>query len=311
MNIRNFDLNLLRVFMALHEEKNVSRAAVAIGLSQPAVSNALLRLRRACDDPLFVRTTGGMEPTALAEQMAPVVKRGLAVLDEGLDRPMGFEPQRSSRTFRVLMSDVGEGVVLPRLMAVLLREAPGMQVEALQIAHADYAAALESGKADLAIGNLPFLKAGFYQQRVFVDHYVCIADEARGFGAVTPKGSSKTQPAFGWTEYLASPHVYISSGNAEDAIDNLLLRRRRSRIVKLKVAHYHVAAAIVKETGMLATVPRNAVLDAKGLSLLPLPFKLASAEVRQFWHRRAHLDPGNQWLRATIAGLGLQAGSDQ
>lgn len=295
MNINTFDLNLLRVFTAVYEVRNVSRAAVVTGLSQPAVSNALQRLRRVCDDPLFVRTRTGMEPTALAMSLAEPVRRALDILQNCLSNPAGFEPGRSDRVFRLLMSDVGEVIVLPKLMDALQKVAPGIRIEALQIPHENYPGALESGQADLAIGNLAMLKGGFYQRVLFSDNYMCIARKNHPLVGKRPT----------LKDYLALSHVVTTAGSTEGLVEKALARRRQHRIVKLKVTHYHVAATIVANTDLVATVPENAVMGLKNLQMFELPFPLVHAQVRLFWHRRAHQDPANQWLRGFIAGLPL------
>lgn len=295
MNIQTFDLNLLRAFASVYQQRNVSRAATAAGLSQPAMSNALVRLRRSCGEPLFVRTNRGMEPTPLAEQMIGPVRQALDILAACLEQPAGFEPERSERTFKLLMSDAGESVVLPALIAKLHGLAPRTRVEAMRLPHDEYASAMQQGHVDLALGNLPFLKSGFFQQRLFRDPYCCIVRSSH------PELKTKLTLA----RYLAADHVSVSAGNADALVERELSRRRRSRDVKLKVTHYHVAVDIVRTTDLIATVPTNAARAALDVTMLPLPFKVAPAEVRQFWHRRAHQDPANQWLRALMASLEL------
>lgn len=295
MNIKTFDLNLLRVFAAIHAERNVSRAATVVGLSQPAVSNALLRLRRACDDPLFVRTGDGMAPTALADKMILPVRQALVHLEQALEQRTEFDPGRLDRTFRILTSDVGAAAVLPPLMKALAKEAPGVVLEALQIAHEQYAKALQEGKADLAIGHLPFLTSGFLQQRLFDDTYCCIAS------ARHPQLRGEVR----MSQFVAAQHVAIASGNADAQVDRELARRRRRRTVVLKVAEYHTAVEVVAATALIATVPRRAMQSARGLQTMPLPFALPPARVRQFWHSRADQDLANRWLRARLMALEL------
>lgn len=295
MNIKTFDLNLLRVFAAIHAERNVSRAAIVLGLSQPAVSNALLRLRRACDDPLFVRTGAGMAPTALADKMIVPVRQALVHLGQALEERTEFDPGHLDRTFRILTSDVGAAAVLPSLMEALASEAPGVAIEALQIPHEQYARALQEGRADLAIGHLPFLTSGFHQQRLFDDTYCCIASDAH------PQLRGEIRMA----QFVAAQHVAIASGNADGQVDQELARRRRHRTVVLRVAEYHTAVEVVAATAFIAVVPRRAMQSARGLQTMPLPFSLPPARVRQFWHGRADQDLANRWLRARLMALEL------
>ena len=193
------------------------------------------------------------------------------------------------------MSDVGEVIVLPKLMDALQKVAPVIRIEALQIPHENYPGALESGQADLAIGNLAMLKGGFYQRVLFSDNYMCIARKNHPLVGKRPT----------LKDYLALSHVVTTAGSTEGLVEKALARRRQHRIVKLKVTHYHVAATIVANTDLVATVPENAVMGLKNLQMFELPFPLVHAQVRLFWHRRAHQDPANQWLRGFIAGLPL------
>lgn len=290
MNINTFDLNLLRVFSAIYTERNVSRAALKLGMTQPAISNALIRLRRSCDDPLFVRTSRAMEPTSTATEMFPPIKQVLSILKESFDQPSKFDPLTSQRRFRLLMSDAGETVILAKLMAALYIQAPRVEVEAVQMPHSSYAQALEDGSVDLAFGNLPFLKAGFYQQKLFSDPYLCIASKHH---PLVKKKNLKL------SDFLSASHILVTSGNADALVEQALTKKRAKRSIQLRLSNYHVAVEIVSKTDLLATVPLKVVTPA--VQALALPFSIQPAEVRQFWHRRAHHDAANKWLRNLLA----------
>jgi len=292
MNINTFDLNLLRVFSAIYGERNVSRAALRVGITQPAISNALLRLRKTCGDPLFVRTSAGMEPTALAEELHGPVDQALSILRASFEQPTRFDPTTSERAFRLLMSDAGESAILPRLMAEPQALAPGISIEVLQIPHGDYARVLEEGGADLAFGNLPFLKGSFFQQRLFSDPYFCIANHQHP----RVKAGQLTL-----ADYLRCAHIQVSAGNADALVEQALTQKKKHRSIQLRLGNYHVAGEIVSKTPLLATVPLKVVTDK--VQAVPLPFRIPQAEVRQFWHRRAHHDPANQWLRGVLAKM--------
>src|SRR5262245_37590649 len=150
MNIHDADLNLLQTFHAVHATHSVSRAAERLGVSQPTVSHALRRLRAAYKDPLFVRVQGGMAPTAKAERLASAVEHALSTLETALRETETYDPGRSERTFRLHMSDIGETIFLPPLVARLARLAPHVRLEAFQLDDADILPALESGRIDLA-----------------------------------------------------------------------------------------------------------------------------------------------------------------
>lgn len=291
MNIKNFDLNLLRVFVVVYRLRSVSRAADAIGLTQPAMSNALRRLREQCGDPLFTRSGRSMVPTVLANSLFAPLEAALAGIESSFAHVGDFRPESSTRTFRLLMSDVGEMVVLPRLMRALAAAAPGVSIEASRLPHADYAPALRSGQADLAIGNIGFLHTGFYQQHLFDDRYFCIARNGHpDLGGKLTLG-----------RYLAQGHVVSTAGSTDALVEEALAARRQRRDVKLTVTHYHRCAAIVMQSDLIATVPGNAVMGMDGLQTYALPFRMPQARVRQFWHRRAHTDAAHKWLRQLIA----------
>jgi DNA-binding transcriptional LysR family regulator len=293
LNIRNFDLNLLRVFAALEKERSVSRAAEALGLTQPAISNALQRLRQQCGDPLFVRGGRAMEPTPLALAMKDPIDQALKLMATGLTLATAFDAASSEHVFTVAMSDVGEKVLLPPLTVHLLANAPRIRVEALRMPVADYADALRTGTIDLAIGNLSLPETGFFQQHLFSDRYVCVAAEDSPIAAQD----------LSLEQFLSLEHVIATVGNAENILQHYLSAHRLQRKIRVSVVHYHMAALLAARTELIATIPENAVQGITGLRILPLPFELARAEIRQFWHRRVHVDPANKWLRSTLGAL--------
>lgn len=231
-----------------------------------------------------------MEPTSTATEMFPPIKQVLSILKESFDQPSKFDPLTSQRRFKLLMSDAGETVILAKLMAALYLQAPRVEVEAVQMPHSSYAQALEDGSVDLAFGNLPFLKAGFYQQKLFSDPYLCIASKHH---PLVKKKSLKL------SDFLSAPHILVTSGNADALVEQALTKKRVKRNIQLRLSNYHVAVEIVSKTGLLATVPLKVVTPA--VQALALPFSIQPAEVRQFWHRRAHYDVANKWLRNLLA----------
>lgn len=174
MNLHEIDLNLLVVFHRLLRERRVSRVAEALGLSQPAVSNALRRLRGLLGDELFLRTPGGMEPTPYALQLAGPVAQALDTLREALNVRASFEAATSERCFTLAMSDVGETYFLPVLVDALAQAAPRVTLQCVPVADASLRDDMASGRVDLALGLLPQLQAGFFQQTLFRQHYVAL-----------------------------------------------------------------------------------------------------------------------------------------
>ncbi len=309
MNINEIDLNLLLAFDALMQERNVTRAGELIGLSQPAMSHALIRLRKLCGDPLFVRVRAGMVPTPYAHQLGGTIGEGLRVLQEGLDGVSAFDPKTSDRTFQIIMTDMGEIVYLPPLMTALKRIAPKVNVRVLQLPRDRYQDAFESGIADLAIGVLPALQTGFYQQRLFSDDYICLV---RG-----------DHPRIGTTlslsRFQAESHIMIepagsrySSVSISTTVPTLIERKLAEhglkRRIALRVPHFTVVPTIVQTTDLIATLPRQVMVRAdtnRNLKMLPLPFNVPNFVIRQFWHQRNHHDIANKWLRSVISDLFL------
>ena len=297
MNTEKLDLNLLLVFEAVLKDRNVTAAGARLGMSQPTMSHALKRLRAMCGDPLFVRTTHGMQPTPYALQLATPIEQSLETIRSSLDRGLRFDPATSSRTFNLLMTDIGESMFLPRLMAHLRTAAPGVNVVATQIVRDQYRDVLQSGSVDLALGQMPNLISGFYQQRLFEDPYVCMVrtDHPRIGARISMK------------QYLSEVHLRVAlPGSVESVVEQALARQGLQRRVALRIPHYLAAPAIIAATDLVVTVPRllSKVLG-RGYELKALapPLSLPRIVVRQFWHERNHYDAGNRWLRSAIAAL--------
>lgn len=296
MELREIDLNLLVLFDALLRERRVSRVAEALALSQPAVSNALARLRRLLDDPLFVRTPSGMEPTPLARQLAAPVAEALATLHGALNQRTAFGPRDSERLFRIGMSDIGEIYFLPRLMTALAEAAPGVTVSTVRNAAVDLKHEMESGHVDLAIGLLPQLKGGFHQRRLFGQRYVCLF--RRGHALDRRRALTRA-------DYEAAEHVRIvSAGTGHGQVDERLARRGVQRRIKLTVPHFVAVGHLLRHTDLVATVPdklADALVEPFDLVHAALPFAVPEFAVNAFWHAKVHHDPANRWLRGIVA----------
>lgn len=301
MDINKLDLNLLLVFEALYLERNVTRAGERVGLSQPSMSNALLRLRNQCNDPLFVRTQGGMEPTSYASELAGSVLRALELVRNGFEQASGFDPASSQRSFTLLMSDFSQFLVLPQLVARFKSSAPGISLEVSSLSREHYRAALENGDADLAVGNLQELQSGFYQQGLFVDQHVCVMGN----------GFRKAAEAITLDEYLAARHLVVTANKTDLQIEKELGKQGHRREVALRVPNYLVLPKILAQTDLIVTVPEviaQAITDdAAGATWSRLPFPTPHTHMRQFWHARYHHDSANTWLRRQIADLHIGA----
>jgi DNA-binding transcriptional LysR family regulator len=293
MNVNAFDLNLLKVFNAVESERNVSRAAARIGLSQPAMSNALSRLRIACGDKLFVKSPKGMEPTVLALEIAGPVREALSILEGAMGGHTEFDPRRMRRKLRILMSDAGQMTVLPALMRGLAVDAPGVSIEAVSLPRNRFIEALQTGVAELAVSHLTTDRSDIYAEPFFSDAYCCIA--AKGHPAINGEISLR--------QFADSGQIEVSIGNAEPHIDRELTQRRLKRSISLTVAQYSAAINIVRNTQLIATVPRRALRGTDGLQILASPLPLPKAQVRLLWHARLHREPANVWLRKYLKNL--------
>ncbi|MES2979576.1 MAG: LysR family transcriptional regulator [Pseudomonadota bacterium] len=294
MKIQDIDLNLLVIFNQLLTERKVSKVAENLGLGQPAVSNALARLRKLFGDELFLRTSSGMQPTPFAEQLAESVSYALGMIQGAINLKNSFDPASSKRSFSIGMTDIGEIYFLPALMRKLREVAPGVSISTQRNSTVNLRDAMEAGHVDLAIGLLPQLKAGFFQQRLFMQRYVCLFRQ----------GHPLDQKEITASDFFAAEHVAIvSAGTGHGAVDDLLDTHSPQRQVKLTVPHFVAVGHILQSTELVATVPERFAERMQipfGLKCLPHPVKLPQFAVNLFWHAKYHKDPANQWLRGLI-----------
>lgn len=300
LNLRDIDLNLLVVFHELYKERRVAAVAESLGLTQPAVSNALSRLRRMMGDELFLRTGRGMEPTPYASQLAEPIAAALATIRDTLERQLEFDPAASVRKFTIAMTDLGEIHFLPRLMRRLAEVAPGVTVSTVRNTSVGLGDELESGRVDIAFGLLPQLKAGFFQRLLFRQRYVCLFRK----GHPLDKGSMTLE------DFESAQHVVVvAAGTGHATVNNAIERRAVRRNVRLSVPHFVALGHILASTDLVATVPERYVRESMGpfnLTYLSLPVPVPEFDVNLFWHARFHKEPGNQWLRSLMAELAAE-----
>ncbi len=298
MDVTKLDLNLLVVFHQLLLLKRVSAVAEVLGMSQPAVSSALGRLRQSLGDELFLRTQGGMTPTPYALQLAEPVAIALDGLQQALNVRAAFEPASSQRSFTLAMTDVGEMYFLPVLVDALTREAPGVTLQVVSVTHPALKDDMATGRIDLALGLLPQLQAGFFQQALFQQPYICLMR----------KGHALAAPgALSLATFTAAEHVRIvAAGTGHGRVDVVLEQQKMQRRFRLTVPHYVALGDVLSHSNLIATVPErfaDRVLSPFGLVKRDLPMALNKSPIHQFWHGRLHRDPGHQWLRQTIQKL--------
>lgn len=294
--LNTIDIRLLSVFDAIYKTRSVTGAAAVLDLGQPAVSVALSKLRHHFGDQLFVRTSSGMEPTPFGEGLVRPVRSVLEALDVVLGHRDDFDPASSQRTFRICMTDISQLVLLPKLWETLRVSAPHIHIEIVPLS-ADIARMLETGVADLALGFMPQLEAGFYQNLLFTQTFVCMVSAHH----------PRIKDELTLEQFQAEDHAVISSsGSAPLLIDQEIARLGLRRRISLKIPNFIGAALVVEHTDLIITIPERLgdVLHGRGaLRTFPVPFHLPQYEVKQHWHERYHNDPGTRWLRRVIAEL--------
>ena len=297
MELRELDLNLLVVFHQLLVDKRVSSAADSLGMSQPAVSKALQRLRQTLGDELFLRTSRGMEPTPYALDLVESVSYALGTLQNAFGHRQQFDPATSERTFTLSMTDIGEMYFMPPLMQALAQEAPKVRISTVRHSAGNLKEDMESGKVHLALGLLPHLQAGFFQRRLFRQRYVCLF---RRDHPVAKRPISLKR-------FCELGHVGVGAANTgHGEVDALLERVGIQRNVRLVVPHFIAVGHILQSTDLIATVPERYAVRVEGpLGLVssPHPASLPEIAINLFWHARYHRDPANVWLRQLVFRL--------
>ncbi len=295
-NIAELDLNLLVALDALLGEESVTRAAKRVGITQPAMSHALARLRDALGDPLLVRGARGMVPTARARSLAQPLSRALADLRAVVATGSAFDPAVARRAFTIATADYGTMVLVPALMARIAREAPGIEVVVRPFPD-EVVQALEDERIDVALSPYPEPRAALVGQRLFTERFVC----------VVRLGHPAAKKRFDLDAYCAASHVQIAPrGTRGGAVDDLLARQRRSRHVALRIADFLVAPLVVLETDLVLTLPaRIAALYAEThpLVVLDTPFSRMSFTMWQTWLARRREEPAHTWFRNLVAAV--------
>jgi DNA-binding transcriptional LysR family regulator len=297
MELQEIDLNLLVIFNQLLAEKKVSKVAENLGLGQPAVSNALARMRKLFGDELFLRSSQGMQPTPLAEQLAESIGKALEMIHGAVNARTTFDPASSKRKFTIGMTDIGEIYFLPELMKKIQAIAPTVSISTVRNTATHLKDDMEAGHVDLAIGLLPQLKAGFFQQRLFNQQYVCIFR----------KGHPSNKRSFSAADFFTADHVAIvSEGTGHGKVDSILDNGSPRRRVGLTVPHFMAVGHILQATDMVATVPERLaekIASPFNLKYVSHPVKLPKIAINLFWHAKYHKDPASQWLRSLIFAM--------
>lgn len=293
MRRNKVDLNLFVVFDAIYTERNLTRAAESLHLTQPTLSHSLGRLREALNDDLFVRTPKGMTPTPLAENIIGRIRESLRLMDASILEGHLFDPATSDRVFRISMNEVAETQLLEDLVDELQKTAPTITLQSYYAPRRELALALSSGQLELAIDIFERADPELYRTKLYTERYICL---------VRPD-----HPHVGndlsLEQYLRLEHIHVSDRRQGPGhVDIELSKLGHQRKIRIRSQHYNLASNIVRSTNFALTVPSRWAPNTD-LKLLELPFDMPSHDVHILWHKSADGDQANRWLRERIIAL--------
>ena len=297
MKLSDIDLNLFVVFDAIYTEGNLTRAGEIIGITQPAVSNSLSRLRNLFDDPLFVRTAEGMVPTPVSQNIIGSVRQALGLIRSSVQESDAFEPKASDKRFRVSMTDLSQSMVLPYLFGKITQDAPNVSIDCYQVRRRDMNIELASGNLDLAV-DIPLTPDQQIRQAPLFSHpQVCLvrADHSR------------VKDHLDLDTYLSLNHIHISSRRGGlGQVDLALGKMGKRRKISLRTQHYLATPELVMRSDLALTVPRvfaDFVVSRLPVKYLQLPFEVPNLETYLYWHESTDQDQSNRWMRELILSL--------
>ncbi len=312
MSFLTLDLNLLRVFDAVMTEQNLTRAAGRLAMTQPAVSNALRRLRDSLGDELLIRTAHGVKPTPRAEALWPAVRRALSELEEAIVPEQNFDLANAHNTFRMAMADATAALWLPALVRSIEREAPGLTIRMMPLNTREPRPMLLRGDIDLAVGFFPGVAAQLAgsqgssvspirHAQLYSGSYVC----------VMRKGHPLADKELTLDAYCSAKHLLVSfSGRANGLADEELARLGRERRIMLTVNQFFTAGRVVATSDLLTVLPRHLIASTGILGSMvikDLPFTLPKVHVDMLWHERDTRNPAHKWLRGHLSGSTREA----
>ncbi|MCQ8118766.1 LysR family transcriptional regulator [Methylomonas rosea] len=306
-NLRTFDLNLLLAFDVLMRERNVTRAAECMFVTQSAMSHTLHRLRQQLDDPVLVKSPAGMQPTALALALVEPVHGLLREMERLLESPQAFDPSSSQRRFTIAATDYMEFLLLPELSGLIDQAAPGVDIHVKRTDSAFPLAQLENGSLDVVLGFASMLEppAHLRCEHLFVDRMACVVRE----------NHPTIHNAPSLDDYLAMAHMLISrTGSRVGFIDAKLAELGLERRIKLIVPHFLSAPLMVAQTDLILSLPYRLAAEFQKLvtlNILPVPIDLPDYELVMIWHPLWEKDPAHCWLRAQISAIGRKIDANE
>lgn len=307
MNLKNIDLNLLVYLDVLLRERNVTRAAESLGISQPAMSNGLRRLRKLFSDPLLVRTSDGMSPTERAEHLQPMIREVVASVEKVVQPDRQFDAAHADRVFRISVSDYSESTLLPDMLRRMRSEAPNVTLDILTPSDVSFQD-LEQGSVDLVINRFDVLPQSFHQMPIWRDSFSCI------FSHHNP-----IRDDFNLETYLEAGHVWVSktgmgvgvgmepgAGQRLGWVDASLAKLGKRRRIRVFTRHYEAAMRLAVLRDLIITLPSKAaklLKDDPAVIILPPPFEIPEIELTMAWSPLLQHNPAHQWVRRLIADV--------
>ncbi len=302
MNLSKVDLNLFIVFDAIYSEANLTRAGQIVGITQPAVSNALARLRETFNDPLFVRTAQGMVPTPMAQNIIGPVRNALQLLRVSVQESRIFNPQQANKTYRVSMTDLTEAVLLPPLFQRLRRLAPQVCIESMLSRRREMTKELAAGRLDFAVDAPLNTDPQVRHVKLLDDRYVC----------ALRRGHPLAKEKISLDDYLSLSHIHISSrrsglGYVDLSLGKMGIQRR----VVLRSQHYLMASTVLQQTDMAMTVPER-FARRHDLHYVDLPVNdVPNVESHLYWHESTDQDPANRWMREQLIEIAQKVSASE
>lgn len=293
MNVTNFDLNLLRAFVVLMREKNVSNAAKSMHLSQPAMSNTLNRLRDLLDDPVLVRTSRGMQPTPKAMGLEKKIRTALQMIEQSLSAEAEFDPFSSEQVFHIATTDYVELLLVPRLLNHLAQVAPRVRLEIHSLGPDVPEAELEEGTFDFALGRFTDLPKRLQAQEWLSEKLVCLLRSDHPY----------IGDSIDVDEFLNVPQVWVSGGQRTGMVDQWLKENMLKRNVAHTTPSFLIAPSVVAQTDMLVVTPMSVAKnfeEALSLKIIPLPMALEPFDLCTIWHPYHASTPAHDWFRQQL-----------
>ena len=304
MNVSRIDLNLLVYLDVLLRERNVTRSAKQLGISQPAMSNGLKRLRDLFDDPILVRTSEGMMPTERAQELQPIIRNVLSNVEKAVQPTTDFNAENSDRVFRIMASDYTESTLIPILLSKLSLIAPNIRLDIMTPSDVNYQD-VEQGNVDMVINRFDDIPQSFHQTNVWHDSFSCL------FSKDNPVAKN-----FNLDTYLQSQHVWVSKTgmgtgvgvNPRDTqklgwVDQALMTIGKTRNITVFTRHYLSAALLAEQKNLVVTIPSKAAQIQRHnpkLMIKPAPFAIHPFELKMAWSPLLQSNPSHQWMRRLI-----------